>query len=346
MKHKLAVVILNFNGKNYLEKFLQNVVLYSEPYPVIVADNKSEDDSVNYLKENFKEVQCIELPENYGYAEGYNQALRKVKAEYFVLLNNDVEVSPNWLTPLVSAMEADNTLAACQPKLLDYNQKTMFEYAGASGGFIDFLGYPFCRGRIFTALEEDTGQYNATMDVFWASGACMMLRTRSFKEAGEFDGDYFAHMEEIDLCWRMKNLGYRILVIPQSEVFHVGGGTLNKQNPRKTFLNFRNSLLTLTKNHPKKGLIGKIVCRLMLDGVAGARYLFSLQALHTLAILKAHISYYSLLGETLKKRKQQPLANAEKHSFTFSQVYKGSIVVEYYISAVKKFSDLKKGWSA
>jgi GT2 family glycosyltransferase len=339
MQHKLAVVILNYNGKPFLEQFLSGVVSSSAPYQVIVADNASTDDSVAFLKERFPQVGLIQNPNNGGYAGGYNEALKHVESEYYVLLNNDVEINSNWLAPLVDLMDKDQKIAACQPKLLDQKNKTLFEYAGASGGYVDRYAYPFCRGRLFETLEEDKGQYNDIKQVFWASGACLMLRSKVFWQLGGFDGDYFAHMEEIDLCWRIQNSGYKVFVQPQSSVYHVGGGTLNKQSSQKVYLNFRNSLITLTKNHPSKGLFFKIIVRLVLDGLAGAKLLFSLQIAHIFAILKAHWSYFLSLGTTLKKR--NALKKLPGYQLRFDHAYKKSIVYAYFIKGLKKFSDLE-----
>ena len=259
LRNKVAVVILNWNGQSFLEKFLPNVIKYSQEVQIIVADNQSSDNSVAFLKDKFPEVSIIINPSNDAFAKGYNLALKQVQAEYYVLLNSDVEVTENWIEPIVSLMQSNPKIAACQPKILDYNQPSKFEYAGASGGFIDKYGYPFCRGRIFNVLEEDKGQYDSSMEVFWATGACMFVRSDAFWKVGGFDDDYFAHMEEIDVCWRMKNIGYQIFIEPKSKVYHVGGGTLNKLSPRKTFLNFRNNLITLTKNASPRFLFFKII---------------------------------------------------------------------------------------
>jgi GT2 family glycosyltransferase len=335
---KLAVVILNYNGKRFLEQFLKGVIDHSSPHEVVVADNASADDSVSYLKTNFPKVKLIQNPVNTGYSGGYNEALKQIEAEYFVLLNNDVEVRAGWLQPLLELMEGNKKIAACQPKLIDHKNKTLFEYAGAAGGFVDRYGYPFCRGRIFESLEEDKGQYNDVCEVFWVSGACLMVRSTIFWQLGGFDNDYFAHMEEIDLCWRIQNLGHTVVANPKSEVYHVGGGTLNKQSAQKTYLNFRNSLITLTKNHPSSGLFFKIIIRLVLDGVASAKLLFAFQFAHIVAILKAHFSYYSQLGSILKKRKK--LKQLPGYQLRFDNAYKKSIVYTHFIKGVKKFSDL------
>lgn len=339
MQQKLAVVILNYNGKHFLEKFLANVVSFSSPHTVIVADNASTDDSISFLKSNFPNVKLIQNSTNTGYAGGYNEALKQIDAQYYILLNNDVEVRSNWIKPLVELMDSDEKIGACQPKLLDQNNKNSFEYAGASGGFVDVYGYPFCRGRIFESIEEDKGQYNDVKRVFWASGACLVVRSKLFWELGGFDSDYFAHMEEIDLCWRMQNLGYTIYANPNSSVYHVGGGTLQKQSAHKTFLNFRNSLITLTKDHPSKGLLFKLWVRFNLDGIAGAKFFFTLQPQHCFAIIRAHFSYYFSLGTTLKKRKQ--LKTLSGYRSRFENTYSKSIVYSFFINGKKKFSELE-----
>ncbi|MCB0509691.1 MAG: glycosyltransferase family 2 protein, partial [Bacteroidetes bacterium] len=248
---RVAIVILNWNGKHWLEKFLASVLTYSDPSfcDVIVADNASTDNSLEFLKENFPDVQTIVFEKNHGFTGGYNRALKSLEHEYFVLLNSDIEVSKNWIEPIIRLMDGDKLIAACQPKILDYNKRDYFEYAGASGGYIDFLGYPFCRGRIFDALEKDEGQYDDAKRVFWASGACLFVRSEVYKKLGGLDEYFFAHMEEIDLCWRMQNEGYHVWVEPLSKVYHVGGGTLQSDSPKKTYLNFRNNLFLILKNY-------------------------------------------------------------------------------------------------
>lgn len=338
-KTKVAVVILNYNGKNFLENFLPSVTKFSKEHKVILADNNSSDDSVAYVKANYANVEIIKNQSNSGFAQGYNDALKHVEADYYVLLNSDVEVTENWITNVIHLMDGNPLIAACQPKILDYNNKTLFEYAGASGGFIDKYGYPFCRGRVFNNLEEDTNQYNDAIEIFWATGACMFVRADAFWEVGGFDGDYFAHMEEIDLCWRLKNVGYKIYVEPKSTVFHVGGGTL-KVSPHKTFLNFRNNLTTLTKNHPPGFLFFKIKYRLFLDGIAAIKFLTDGEPGHLIAVLKAHFAYYAWLPRILRKRKL-----AKKHpkfKFTISKVYSGNIVLDFFVRKKKVFSDLNQ----
>lgn len=338
MSSRVAVVILNFNGKKFLEQFLPSVTKHSVNHKIIVADNNSADDSVEFLKNNYPAVQIIQNPSNSGFAEGYNEALKNVKEEFYVLLNSDVEVTVNWIENVISLMDSDPEIAACQPKILDYNNRNKFEYAGAAGGYIDKYGYPFCRGRVFNNLEEDKSQYNNSTEVFWATGACMFVRSKAFWEVGGFDGDYFAHMEEIDLCWRLKNIGYKIFVEPKSTVYHVGGGTLNKLSSRKTFLNFRNNLTTLTKNHPSVFLFFKIIFRMILDGIAAFKFLLDGQPAHFFAVIKAHFAYYAWLPKTLAKRKM-----AKEHpgfNYSMKKAYNGNMVLEHFIRKKKTFSEL------
>lgn len=335
---KIAVVILNWNGVHFLEKFLPNVLQHSSIAEVIVADNQSTDNSVNYLKQHFTNVKIIINSSNEGFAKGYNLALEHLKADYYVLLNSDVEVSANWIEPIIDLMEKNPKIAACQPKILDFNHKTKFEYAGAAGGMIDKLGYPFCRGRLFNVLEEDKGQYNNQMEVFWATGACLFVKADAFWKVGGFDEDYFAHMEEIDLCWRMKNIGYQIHVEPASVVYHVGGGTLNKLSPKKTFLNFRNNLITLTKNASSKGLMFKIIYRMVLDGIAAFKFLLDGNPSHFWAVIKAHISFYNFLPSTLQKRKSLHKMNGFKYSTT--GVFEKNVVFEHFMHKKNTYKEL------
>jgi GT2 family glycosyltransferase len=301
---KVAVVILNWNGKDFLEKFLPSVTKYNNDFTdIIVADNASTDDSINFIKNNYPTVKLIINDKNYGFAKGYNEALKHVDSEYAVLLNSDVEVTQNWIEPIIELMDADKTIAACQPKIRDYNNPKYFEYAGAAGGFIDYLGYPFCRGRIFNHLEEDKGQYDDVTEIFWATGACMFVRMELYNKVGGLDNFFFAHMEEIDLCWRFKNLGYKIMYIPNSTVYHVGGGTLNKIKPQKTFLNYRNNLFLLHKNLSPKIRNWTLLQRLVLDGVAGIKLLLEGKPKHTLAIIKAHFAFYKNIKQNKNKRK-------------------------------------------
>ena len=334
-KIKTAVVILNWNGKHWLEKFLANVIQNSLNTEVIVADNNSTDESVAYLKENYPNIRIIHNDGNYGYAKGYNLALRQIDAEYFVLLNSDIQVTKDWTCPIIELMEKDQSIAACQPKILDYNNKNKFEYAGASGGFIDKFGYPFCRGRMFDDLEEDKEQYNDGTEVFWATGACLFVRASHFFEAGELDEDFFAHQEEIDLCWRLKNKGYKIMVEPKSEVYHVGGGTLNVGSPFKTHLNFRNNLYMLFKNLPLSSLFIIIPIRLVLDGIASITFLRNKQGInHFFAVMKAHFSFYFEIPKLIVKRRKI----SQQSSLRGKKNY--SILIKNKLKKIKTFSEL------
>ncbi|MGB7786800.1 MAG: glycosyltransferase family 2 protein [Salinimicrobium sp.] len=329
---KVAVVILNWNGRALLEQFLPSVVENSQEAVVYVADNASEDDSIAFLRKQFPQVKIIQNSENGGFAKGYNDALPQVPEEIFVLLNSDVEVTPGWLQPMLTALEKSPETAAVQPKILNWRKKAFFEYAGAAGGFIDRLGYPYCRGRIFDTLEEDREQYDENRDIFWATGACMMIRKNDFFEAGGFDEDFFAHQEEIDLCWRLFNKGRKVQAVGGSKVYHLGGATLNSMHPRKTFYNFRNSLYTLFKNVPGKKVYFLLFARLILDGLAGMKFLAEGKAAHFVAVLKAHFSFYSHFGLFMKKRK-----NLLKRRKYYDQT---SVVVAYYLKRKTKFNDL------
>jgi len=326
---KVAIVILNYNGKSFLNTFLPSVVEHSAEHEIIIADNASTDDSVAFLNSNYPKVRIIGLSKNWGFAEGYNAALKQIKADYYVLLNSDVEVTPHWINPIIDIMQSNTKIAACQPKIKDFKRKTYFEYAGAAGGYIDWLGYPFCRGRIFDTCEEDTGQYDDTKEIFWATGACMFVRADVFHQAGGFDSQFFAHMEEIDICWRIKNLGYQIYYCPTSVVYHVGGGTLHKSNPRKTFLNYRNGLAMLYKNLPSDKLFSTIFLRLVLDGISGIKLLLDGSFKDVWAILKAHFAFYGMIPRLERKDPKQ-----------LGQVYNKSIVLEYFLRKKKYFSDL------
>lgn len=328
---KLAIVILNWNGKKLLENFLPSVIKFSQGASIYVADNASTDNSIAYLKKTFNAVKIIQNATNGGYAKGYNDALKHIDADIFCLLNSDIEVSKNWLLPINEVFKNENKTAIVQPKILDYKNKAYFEYAGAAGGFIDKYGYPYCRGRIFNTIEQDQGQYNDTTEIFWASGACLFIRKKVFQELQGLDERFFAHMEEIDLCWRAKNLGYVIKYVGQSEVFHVGGATLNNTNPKKTYLNFRNSLFMLVKN-ANELLIPIIIVRLLLDGIAGIKFLFELKPNHTFSVIKAHFSFYFHLKQLLKQRK--PLKNKIKYYQTTS------IVLDYFVNKKKYYKSL------
>ena len=340
-----AIVVLNYNGKAFLQKFLANILKNkSTQHRFFLADNGSTDDSLTFVKQNFPSVEIIPLKENTGFAQGYNLALEKVTAKYYILLNSDIETTPNWIQPIIELMENDQSIGACQPKILDYNKKNFFEYAGASGGWMDFLGYPFCRGRIFNINEEDKSQYNDVQEIFWATGAAMVVRAELFKKLGGFDGDYFAHSEEIDLCWRMKRAGYKIMVEPKSQVYHVGGGTLNYQSTRKTYLNFRNSLFTIIKNEPGKKLLWLVPVRLLLDGIAGGLFLVQGKFGHIGSILKAHFSLYGSVFKIWNKRKHyNTLLQKVKIAAipNFKGIYYRSIVWDFYIRGKRYFSELK-----
>ena len=334
-KIKIAVVVLNWNGKALLKKFLPALIKHSKDATVFIADNASEDDSIPFLKEYFPKVKVIINNTNGGYAKGYNDALKQINAEYFVLINSDINVTVDWLSPIITLMDTNTAIAACQPKLLDYNNKTKFEYAGASGGFIDNLGYPFCRGRVFDTTEEDKGQYNDAVEVFWATGACLFARASYFWEVGGLDESFFAHQEEIDLCWRLKNKGYIIMVEPKSVVHHVGGGTLNSDSPFKTHLNFRNNLYMLFKNLPTPSLIYVIPIRLALDGVAAFTFLRRKKGLqHFLAIAKAHFSFYFEIPQLIAKRRKITQKN------NLAGKMRKSILLKNKLNGIKIFSDL------
>jgi GT2 family glycosyltransferase len=332
---KLAVVILNYNGSHYLQKFLPAVLSHSSNYPVYVADNFSTDNSITLLKEQFPSVRLLEFDKNYGFSEGYNLALNNISATYYMLLNSDVEVTAGWLDPLVKLLDSNPQIAACQPKLLQYHNRNHFEYAGAAGGFIDRYGYPFCRGRLFRTMERDYGQYDDTRSVFWASGACMLIRSAVFRESGGFDRDFFAHMEEIDLCWRLQLSGYEVWYCGESVVYHVGGGTLPESNPLKTYLNFRNSLITLIKNSREKDLYRRLVIRGLLDIAACLRFLFFESAGNFLAVLRANYHVYKKFRYHMRKRKK-----TERKMHKLHNVYPRSVVFSYYMSGRKFFFNL------
>lgn len=332
----VALVILNWNGKNFLEKFLPSVVLSDyENLELIVADNASTDDSIKFLEQNYPSIKIILNGANEGFAKGYNTALKQVTADYYILLNSDVQVTPGWITPVISLMETDKAIAACQPKILSFENKNKFEYAGASGGWIDKFGYPFTRGRIFDFCENDEGQYNNTSEIFWATGAAMFVRASVYHEQNGFDEYFFAHQEEIDLCWRMQRAGHKIFVVPSSVVYHVGGGTLPAGNKRKVFLNFRNNLVMLSKNLPVGEKIWKIPFRILLDNMAAFQALTKGDFITFKAIQKAH--FYFLNWFFLRK-KQNDLR--KKHLATLHGTYNGSIVWQYFIKKRKTFSEI------
>lgn len=326
---KIAIVILNWNGKDLLQQFLPSVDQNSKEASIYVIDNASTDDSVEFIKENYPEIHVIQNEKNYGYAEGYNQGLKSVDADIYCLLNSDVEVTPDWIQPIQALFENED-IAAVQPKILDYHHKNKFEYAGAGGGFLDNFGYPYCRGRVFWTLEKDEGQYDDEIQVFWASGACFFVRAKDFWEHQGFDENFFAHMEEIDLCWRMNNANRKVFYTGKSTVYHVGGGTL-KNSPRKTFLNFRNSLWMLMRNLPAYKLFPVIFSRLVLDGITGIVFWRYHGFGHLIAIIRSHFSFYSKLGEYYKSRRL-PGKDFGKHKF---------VPWQYFILGRKKITDLK-----
>ena len=333
-----AIVILNWNGKSFLEKFLQTLIENSNlpSVEIVVADNGSTDGSQEWMKQNHPSIRLIEMAENSGYTGGYNKSLALIEADYFLLLNSDIEVPPNWLPPLIEAMDSDPKVGICMPKILSFTNRDHFEYAGACGGFIDRFGYPFCRGRILSCIERDIGQYDQPCEIFWASGAAFMIRSSLFRQFGGFDDTFFAHMEEIDLCWRTKRAGHKIMVIPQSTVFHVGGGTLPNDSPHKLYLNYRNNLLMLHKNLPKKTRRAVLLCRLFLDIASALIYL--LQGKPTLhkSIWQAHRDFFKIKKQIMREKDISPAVYRN-----MSGRHKGSIVLSFFTSGKKKkFSDL------
>ncbi len=333
---KVAVVILNWNGKFFLEKFLWSV--YNSTYTnleIIVGDNHSTDGSVAFVRTNYPQIRIIENQDNLGYAGGYNAVLQHVDADYYALLNSDVEVSPGWIEPIIRHMESDPSIAAVQPKIKAYHDRRLFEYAGAAGGYIDKYGFPFCRGRIMHHMEADTGQYDDAREIFWASGSALFIRKKCWLEVGGFDDDFFAHMEEIDLCWRLKRLGYKITYCPDSEIYHVGGGTLAPSNPKKTYFNFRNSLFTLQKNLPLAQGLWIIFCRLWIDLAAIFHFLVQRRFRDAWAVSRSHQSFFYSFFKTERKRRLLPKPAAKP-----TGMYQGSIVWAFYMGAKKTFNKL------
>ena len=330
---KIAVLILNWNGVKLLETYLPTIVKYnSSEAEIIIVDNASQDNSILFLKNTYPNLKRIEFKENFGFAKGYNKAINLITHKYVVLLNSDVRVTENWLQAPIEFLNSNKDYAACQPKILDDKIPIKFEYAGASGGYIDNLGYPFCRGRIFKSLEDDNGQHDEIKNIFWASGAALITRREVYLKLGGLDESFFAHQEEIDLCWRILNEGYKIACIPQSVVYHLGGASLDKSKPKKTFLNFRNNLVMLLKNLPFYAL-PIIFIRLVLDGLAGIRFITEGKIIHSFAIFKAHISFYIKIPSTIMKRRKTT-------TITSKIKYKGSILIDYYIKGNKRFNDL------
>jgi GT2 family glycosyltransferase len=336
---EVAVVILNWNGLDFLKQFLPPLIQYTDPElaDIWVADNGSADTSLEHIRHDFPTVKTIELGKNWGFAEGYNRALSSIEASFYVLLNSDVEVSENWLEPMYRAMSDDPKLGACGPKILSFQDREMFEHAGAAGGFLDKYGYPFCRGRIFNVLEKDTGQFNDNSELFWASGACLMVRADLYEMAGGLDPFFFAHMEEIDLCWRIKSLGYRVRFCHRSAVFHVGGGTLPKNDHRKTYLNFRNSIILMYKNLPSSRLLPVLFPRLILDYISLAQFLARFEFRNFASVIRAHLSLVRRY-RTIKshRRKNMELCKPAVPA----EMYRKSIVYDFFIRGRKYFHEL------
>ena len=336
MNNEVAVVILNWNGKKFLEQFLPGVINNSKGQAeIIIADNASTDDSVSFLKTNFPDIRIIKNKINGGFARGYNDALAQIDAKYFVLLNSDIEVTPNWIQPVINLMESDKQIAACQPKLMSFYNREKFEYAGAAGGFIDKYGYPFCRGRLFQTMEGDGGQYDDDAEIFWATGACLFVRSEIYKELGGLDERFFAHMEEIDFCWRAKNQGYKIMYCPDSTVYHVGGGTLPKKSWKKTYLNIRNNNIMLYKNLPNNRLYKVFIARLVLDGIAAIKFLFDGGFMDLFAVVKAHWDFFFMIKKLKEERKKKIL-------MPVSKIFQKNLVFEYFIKGKRKFIELNK----
>ncbi|PTQ96941.1 hypothetical protein C8P68_104435 [Mucilaginibacter yixingensis] len=338
---KVAIVILNWNGLKYLQQFLPSVMTTTwSNLEIVVGDNASTDDSVVFLKSQYPQIKIVQNDANYGFTGGYNRVLQHVEADYLILLNSDIEVTPNWIEPVIEMMEADDTIAAAAPKIKAYHQKTHFEHAGAAGGFIDSYGYPFCRGRIFYEVEEDKGQYNQSGEVFWATGAALFIKKECWDAAGGFDERFFAHMEEIDLCWRLKNMNYRIMYCAESEVYHVGGGTLDKENPFKTYLNFRNNLLLLKKNLPWGRSVVTISVRFWLDLLAIMRFMGEGKRKDAWAVSRAHQNFVRNMF-----KREQSLKNKHgviPHHSTLFGMYKHNIVWEFFVKKKKAFTDLQQ----
>lgn len=332
----VSVVILNWNGLHFLQEFLPSVCATTYPnLEIVVGDNDSTDDSVNFLSINYPQIRVISNHKNYGFAGGYNKILDEVSSDYFILLNSDVEVEPNWIQPIIELMESDSGIAAAQPKIRSQKNKGSFEYAGAAGGYLDFLGYPFCRGRIFDTIESDSGQYDDVSEIFWASGAALFIKRSRWIEAGGLDEDFFAHMEEIDLCWRLKNRGYKIMYCPDSIVYHVGGGTLNAESPFKTYLNFRNNLFLLQKNLPATRASIVIFVRFWLDLISLIKFMIDGRTKHALAISKAHLAFLKAIFVTGKKA-----SNITKSQFNNTAMLQKSVVWQYFVLKNKTFRQL------
>lgn len=330
--NRIAVVILNYNGESLLRQFLPSVIAHSADAGIYVADNGSSDSSLSMLEVEFPSVNRILLKKNFGFCGGYNRALEQVEAEHYVLLNSDVEVTPDWLKPLIGLMDRDPHVGAVQPKILSFRQRTFFEYAGAAGGFIDRFGYPFCRGRLFNHVEEDRHQYDDIRPVFWASGACLMIRSRLFHQFGGFDEDFFAHMEEIDLCWKIQRAGSTVYYCGLSTVYHLGAGTLGYDSPRKTFLNFRNGLTMMAKHYSATELLTRMPVRIALDWIAGAVFIIKGKPALMWAVIRAHIAFIGRLANTWRKRKE--IQTAYPH-YPKDQVFPGLSLTHAFIGGRK-----------
>lgn len=334
---RTAVIILNYNGEKLLRQFLPSVIQHSEGAEIIIADNSSTDQSVSFLKHTFPDLRVIQLDQNYGYCGGYNRALSQVDADYYVLLNSDIEVTPAWLTPMIGLLDRDPGIAAVQPKVLSFNNKNKFEYAGAGGGFIDTLGYPFCRGRIFNHIEEDHGQYDDEREVFWATGACLMIRSQTFKKLGGFDEDFFAHMEEIDLCWKLQRTTQKVYYCGKSTIYHVGAGTLGYSHPRKTFLNFRNGLTLLLKHLNTGELLYKLPIRIVFDWAAALQYMIKGEPGNFEAVIRAHYNFLLNLNRDLRKRRA---IRQYYPSYRRGMIYNGSVVLDYFLGGKKEIASI------
>jgi len=340
----LALVILNYNGQPFLAEFLPVLLAHAAGHPVYVADSASADNSVVFVRTHFPTVRLVELPRNAGYAGGYNAALDRIRAAdgdftYYALVNSDIEVTPGWLAPILSVMDANPNVVACQPKILSYQQRELFEHAGAAGGFVDWLGYVFCRGRVFATFETDHGQYDDNRRVFWATGACLFVRAGVFHQTGGFDAVFFAHMEEIDWCWRVQRLGHEVWACGQSTVYHVGGGTLHKSNPQKTYLNYRNSLFMLYKNWPADGwLWGKILLRLVLDGLSSLLFLKVGQWRDVIAIIRAHFAFYGRLPQLSRQRQI-----LQRQQIRTPALFPQSVVWDYFARGLRTYTSIVQG---
>ncbi len=337
---KVSVIILNYNGQNHLETFLPSVIKNTPLHiaDIVVADNASTDNSVDWLKETYPAIKIIQLKRNYGFAEGYNISIGRVETPYVILLNSDVEVTQNWIQPMLNFMDTNQKVIAVQPKILQYKDKTKFEYAGGAGGYLDKFGYPFCRGRIFSSIEEDKGQYDDVRQIFWASGACMMVRRVDFIDYGGLDENFFTHQEEIDFCWRVNSRGRKVYYIPTSVVYHLGGGTLNQSNPKKTYYNFRNNMLMIYKNLNTSRLIPLAIIRLFLDYLAALVYLVFFKPKFALAVIHGRLDFYRYKSRVKAQRKEN-LIKTIRYTIP-NVVYNGSILISYHIFRKKRFSQL------